>query len=308
MQNMLKKKNENAAINKEIQQLNPEERKVFNQMIKEFSQNGSSDTLKNLWNQDYNEIPVDIDQFIDDDRYLGKSLEGTLYPYWRNVLRDIMAPDSKYVEVILTGAIGIGKSTIADVGMCYMLYKLLCMKNPQSYYGLTKSSIMTFNFFNVNLNLAGGVTYAKMQSMLRNSPWFLEHGTLAGRGENKTYVPSGNIALSIGSKASHALGQDVFCLGENTLIVTKDKIDFIKNFNNKIIQLYQADNKGNIILSNPCKVRLTKYVNDYYQIDLEDDTSIICSSEHRFKLKDGSYKMAKDLTLNDELFDIRKEV
>lgn len=89
--------------------------------------------------------------------------------------------------------------------MAYVLHKLLCLKNPQKYYGLNKSSIMTINFFNINLQLAETVSFGKFQSLITKSPWFLEHGTLVGKSK-PNLVPDKGIKLMFGSNSSHALG------------------------------------------------------------------------------------------------------
>jgi hypothetical protein len=54
---------------------------------------------------------------------------------------------------LLTGGIGLGKSTIADIGLAYILYKLLCLKNPQEYYGLNSTATIAVAFFNITLSL-----------------------------------------------------------------------------------------------------------------------------------------------------------
>ena len=161
--------------------LTEEEQKYLQMILQEMSTNGKSKTLNDVWSTDYEEIPVSIEQFISDDRYLGNSLKDaqgnlTMYPYWVNVLKKIFSPDAKYAEVALSGCIGSGKSTIAVVALCYMLYKLLCLKNPAGYYKLNKGSKIAIAFFNLNMEQAMGVGYTRMQNYLKASPWFMEHG------------------------------------------------------------------------------------------------------------------------------------
>lgn len=61
----------------------------------------------------FEEIPVSIDQFIDDPQYLGQIYgDGGVYPYWMEALRKIYPNPiySPYEEVCVTGAIGVGKA------------------------------------------------------------------------------------------------------------------------------------------------------------------------------------------------------
>lgn len=87
--------------------------------------------------EDYAEIPVDIHTFLHEEQYLGAALydkEGrfTLYPYWEDMLAKVFPTniDTNYHTAILTGGIGIGKSTVAVIGMIYALYRMLCLKDP----------------------------------------------------------------------------------------------------------------------------------------------------------------------------------
>ena len=288
----------------ELAQLSDEERKILINLMDELSKYGSSNTLKSLWYEDYEEVPVDIDTFIDDPYYLGESLgEGAVFPFWRKVLRKLFAPDSKYFECILTGAIGIGKTTIACIGLAYMLYKLLCLKNPPSYYGLSKMSIMAVSFFNVTLDLAYGVAYAKFQSMLTTSPWFLEHGTIAGT-KNPVYIPGKNIQFVVGSSDKHALGKDVFCVTGDTPVATFNGVYRIKDLVGDTLNVYQLDNDRNVVLSNPCHARETKKVTSLLEIEMDNGGILRCTEDHPIMLIDGTYKKAGELTPEDELMEV----
>ena len=50
--------------------LDPVEQETLTQILKEFSETGESETYKNVWLQDYEEIPVDIDTFLENNEYL----------------------------------------------------------------------------------------------------------------------------------------------------------------------------------------------------------------------------------------------
>ena len=56
----------------------------------------------------YEEIPVSIDEFLENPQYLGGTTNRgkAIYPAWRKALREIFADPYKYTTVILTGCIG----------------------------------------------------------------------------------------------------------------------------------------------------------------------------------------------------------
>ena len=119
---------------KELENLSKEEKELALKILSEYSNKGSSDTYTELLISDYEEIPVDIDTFLDDPKYLGKGLtdeEGrkTVFPYWRELLKKVF-PDpllpTQYNTLALTGAIGLGKSFEAVLCCLYELYRMLC--------------------------------------------------------------------------------------------------------------------------------------------------------------------------------------
>ena len=63
-------------------------------------------------------------------------------------------------------------------------------------------------------------------------------------------------------------------------------------------------NDNDKVLSNTCTVKETAESSDEIEIELFDNTIIKCTPNHKFMLKDGTYKEAQFLTIEDELFDI----
>ena len=90
----------------------------------------------------YNTVPVSIEQLYSDTYYLGNEHffnEGrSLYDFWKGELKKIY-PDrvsSSAFYLVLTGAIGIGKSTVSRLMLAMTYHRLLCMKNPSLTLGL----------------------------------------------------------------------------------------------------------------------------------------------------------------------------
>ena len=66
--------------------LSDEEKKLALEILKQYATEGQSDLSEDLKYADFEEIPVDINTFMHDPRYLGKALydqEGrfTIFPY-----------------------------------------------------------------------------------------------------------------------------------------------------------------------------------------------------------------------------------
>jgi hypothetical protein len=73
--------------------------------------------LHRAWLLDYVEVPPSIGEFIWDERFFGQTYrreEGAdeLYPVWEETLDRDFDLDSETHNVVLTGALGIGKTTV----------------------------------------------------------------------------------------------------------------------------------------------------------------------------------------------------
>lgn len=287
----------------ELDSLTPVEREALISIMREVSEDGTSSTVSEILSEDYEEFPVDIDTFLDDPQYIGGQLD--IYPFWRDKLREIFSKGDDLQEIILTGAIGVGKTTIAVVGMSYILYRLMCLKNPAKYYGIGSNSKIVFAFFNVDLDLSYGVAYSKLNSLLMNSPWFMERGRIYGKNEKKQfYLPNKKIEFRVGSQDRHGLGQDIFCLTGDTVILTPYGEKTLEELDGSYAYVISVDENMNQSCSNVCEVRRTGIAKELICITLEDGTSIRCTPEHRLLLKSGEYVMAKDLKENDDIEDV----
>jgi len=162
----------------------------------------------------FEDIPPTIDQFIEDPYFLGDVLAkedvpgGSVYPFWRNALRKIYPSPfySPYVEVVLTGSIGQGKSTCASIGLCYDICRLLYLKSPQSYYSLMSSTKIVFSLINATLDLAGGVLFDQIQSWFTESPYFKVQ---IAKAQNRGTMFPKNIDIQVGSRQTHTLGKAI---------------------------------------------------------------------------------------------------
>lgn len=189
--------------------LSDAERQSVNAILEEMSQ-GKTDAYNELYYSDYEEIPVDFITFINDPRYLGNSTKsGSLvYDFWKKEGSRIVTGDE--VEVALSGAIGTGKSTAACLILAYVLYKNMCLRNPQEFFNLRPGSKITVALLNNTLASSYGVGFDTLQSFLCESPWFLDHGTVSGRtDETKHYVPDKGFQIIVGSRIQHTLGLNV---------------------------------------------------------------------------------------------------
>lgn len=222
-------------INKRLEGLPEEERKVALEILKQYSEKGRSDIYDSLIYQDYREIPVDIETFLTDDRYLGipsKTIDGKskVYPFWMKKLKELY-PDNIHTSVntfIASGARGLGKSeTCVNYIMCYELYRDMCLKNPLDYYHLKKTDKVVYALMNIKLALAEEIAIDKFQNTVKQSPWFMQRGYLTGR-TTKIWQPNDDymIDIKIGSQSDDLIGLPVrFCFCDEVSFQRNQDID-----------------------------------------------------------------------------------
>lgn len=97
-----------------LNNLTEDELDALKYILGEYSAYGTSDTLEDILEEDFDDIPVDILTFMTDPDYLGKSLTNSdgkllVYPYWVEILEDMFGSSDgspRYSNCALSGAIG----------------------------------------------------------------------------------------------------------------------------------------------------------------------------------------------------------
>lgn len=145
----------------------------------------------------YKKMPVSIEEFIESPYYLGKVYGNKqLYPYWKQKLKELFPNPITvaYPIVILTGAIGSGKSTFSKIAALYTMHKLDCVKDVHQALNVAKGKLIKFSFQHRTADLAYADFLSSIDTIRSESPYFMtdfsidEELTMAAEGQraNKT--------------------------------------------------------------------------------------------------------------------------
>ena len=135
------------------------------------------------------ETPVDVKTFVQSPDYLGQPLlsdiqyeivEAMSQIYRKEDLIEIMGDVegakhfSKYTknELILQLGKGSGKDFISTVACAYVVYKLLCLKDPAIYFGKPAGDAIDIINVAVNAQQAKNVFFKGFKTKIEKSPWF----------------------------------------------------------------------------------------------------------------------------------------
>lgn len=214
----------------ELEGLSELEKELALKILNQYAQQGQSKIFDDLKYADFKEIPVDIETFITDDRYLGKAWKDAggklkLYPFWMERLKELFPTniDTAYNTFLESGARGIGKSEVACGCVCtYLMYRVMCMKNPLEFFHLKQTEKICFAFMNIKLALAEEIAASKFQKTIQMSPWFMERGTMTSKNNQPWWIPPEPIQLIIGSQSDDVIGLPIY-------FAFFDEISFIKN-------------------------------------------------------------------------------
>lgn len=159
--------------------------------------------------------PVDIETFIKDDYYLGKTMGGLIFPFWMDFLKRVYPHPTltMYNEIALSCATGSGKTAVATLSLVYEVYKLLCLKDPHDYYKLANNDKFSFSMFAPTQGQAASVAFTKLLGYFSNSDYFREMKAVP---RAKSSVSEEGVSLNdfilinTGSSLNQALGKATF--------------------------------------------------------------------------------------------------
>lgn len=112
---------------------------------------------------------VDMETFMFDSAYLALE-QDKIFP---SVIEACIELDSdRYTEAVLKGALGTGKTTIANIMLARGIYKISCMRDPQSRFGIPSKSSIVFTIQSVRFNTAKKAVFEEFGQYLGKSPYF----------------------------------------------------------------------------------------------------------------------------------------
>lgn len=164
----------------------------------------------------YQRLPVDFHTFVESRILLNKP--GILWPPVIKCGADLNS--GKYVEAVLTGAIGVAKTTLALYTQAYQLYILSCLRDPHLLFDLDPSSEILIIFQSLNKNLAKDVDYKRFRDMISGSPYFSTEFPYDTSRESDMQFPR-NIAVKPVS------GEDTAAIGQNVIGGIIDEVNFM---------------------------------------------------------------------------------
>ena len=161
--------------------------------------------LRQEWHL-YHTLPVDPRTFVDSAYYLNQAKE--IYPEVMKAFVELNT--GNYVEAVLSGGIGVAKTTLALMTTAYQLYVLSCLREPQAVFGLQPSSEIILIFQSITAMLSKSVDYERFKAMIIASPYFEENFPHNRDRSSALFFPRRIIVKPLSGSVHAAIGQNIF--------------------------------------------------------------------------------------------------
>lgn len=147
------------------------------------------DFLEALKDNNFREMPVNAKTFVEGEDYLGQPplsdiqydiVEAMSQIYKLEDVIEILGETEgtryykKYTknEIILQLGKGSGKDFTSTVACAYIVYKLLCLKDPAKYFGKPSGDAIDIINVAINAQQAKNVFFKGFKTKIERSPWF----------------------------------------------------------------------------------------------------------------------------------------
>ena len=206
--------------------------------------------LEALKSDHFEEIPVDARTFVEGEDFLGQPplsdiqydiVEAMSQIYRKEDLINLMGEEAgtryyeKYTknEIILQLGKGSGKDFTSTVACSYIVYKLLCLKDPAKYFGKPSGDAIDLINVAINAQQAKNVFFKGFKSKIERSPWFI--GKYYAKADSVEFNKSITVYSGHSERESHE--------GLNLLLAVLDEISgFASEVNTGNEQGKTADN------------------------------------------------------------------
>lgn len=171
-----------------------------------------------LENPSFEERPVDIETFVNNKNYLGLKFNITggrgngCRPRILERLKEVFDADQLYEEFIFMCGIGWGKDFASSIVLTYQTYRLMCLKDPQSFYGLSKGTTIHLMLMSINEKHARDVLFSEIKARVDNAGDSLKYKLKYNPKIITELQFRKNISLIPGnSKDTTFVGYNIFC-------------------------------------------------------------------------------------------------
>ena len=146
------------------------------------------DIIDMLGGEDFEERPVPIEEFVTSKEYLGlpplsehqyTAIRAMSQIYKKETLIHLYGEEvanarwkQTMSEVILQLGKGSGKDYMSTIAVSYIVYLLLCLKDPATYYGKPPGDSIDIINIAINADQAKRVFFDNFKKRIENSPWF----------------------------------------------------------------------------------------------------------------------------------------
>lgn len=180
-----------------------------------------------------------IRQWLKDPYYVGPDVEN-IYPYWREKIAEIFESENRINQVVLTGAIGTGKSTTAVLIILRVIYELSCYKHISALFNLFGVSRIAFAYLSVTKEQAQNTGFALLIEWLDSIPYFKEKFKRKQGIDSMAIWPEERLIVTFGSVANHFIGMNLIgsILDEANFFSGRSKEDSDYTMNSKVASLY----------------------------------------------------------------------
>ena len=262
-----------------------------------------NDIIDILDGEEFDERPVDLETFVTDKNYLGLPelsrhqytlIEKSSQIYKESTLIKLFGEEEGSLryrqtcnEVVAQLGKGSGKDYCSTISVAYIVYLLLCLRDPASYYGKPPGDSIDIINIAINAQQANNVFFKGFKNRVTHSPWF------AGRYFEKASEIKFDKNVTVYSGHSEREAFE----GYNVLVAVLDEIsgfaldstsghDQAKT-GSGIYDMYRASvdsrfpDYGKVIL-----LSFPRFKNDYIQQRYDDIVSEkeVISMSHKFKL------------------------
>lgn len=129
-------------------------------------------------NPDFEERPATLEEFLGPD-YLNikKKVRKRIIVELKKIMGEEVngRTPTKVALAMITGGIGIGKTTVASIVLPYLCHWVLCLKDPQSFYDLLPGSRIAFMQMSTSEKQALEVVFGDIKARIQHSPWFQKY-------------------------------------------------------------------------------------------------------------------------------------